>query len=41
MIGGIKMSEKKPIFTPGSEKEVTRAIVDGFAKQFIFPPQNG
>jgi len=29
------MSEKKPIFTPVSEKEVTRAIVSRFAKQFI------
>jgi len=26
------MTEKKSIFTPVSEKEVTRAIVDGFAK---------
>ena len=29
------MNKKKQIFTPVSEKEVTRAIVDGFAKQFI------
>src|SRR4030043_53419 len=35
IIGGNEMSEKKPIFTPVSEKEVTRAIVAGFAKQFI------
>lgn len=27
--------KKKSIFTPISEKEVTRAIVDGFARQFI------
>ena len=27
--------KKKPTFTPVSEKEVTRAIVDGFARQFI------
>jgi len=29
------MTEKKSIFTPVSEKEVTRAIVDAFARQFI------
>jgi hypothetical protein len=29
------MAQKKQIFTPVSEKEVTRAIVDGFARQFI------
>lgn len=29
------MSEEKKIFSPVSEKEVTRAIVEGFAKQFI------
>ncbi len=28
------MSEKKTIFTPVSEKEVIRAIVAGFVKQF-------
>jgi len=29
------MVQKKHIFAPVSEKEVTRAIVDGFARQFI------
>lgn len=29
------IDEKKKIFTPVSEKEVTRAIVDAFARQFI------
>ena len=29
------MSKKKSIFSPVSEKEVTRAIVAGFTKQFI------
>ncbi len=29
------MAERKQIFVPVSEKEVTRAIVDGFAKQFM------
>lgn len=29
------MAEKKQIFSPVSEKEVTRAIVEGFSKQFI------
>jgi thiamine thiazole synthase len=35
MGGQENMAEKKPIFTPVSEKEVTRAIVDAFARQFI------
>jgi ribulose 1,5-bisphosphate synthetase/thiazole synthase len=29
------MTEKKSIFTPVSEKEVKRAIVNGFSGQFI------
>ena len=30
-----QLSEKRTIFMAVSEKEVTRAIVAGFAKQFI------
>ncbi len=29
------MSEKKSIFIPINEREVTRAVVAGFAEQFI------